>query len=793
MRKLLLFMMMIALGISVSMAQAVRPGPAGSKRMPIHQSLVSKQVKEMKVQKASISSLVMNQEKIISSVSRGDKKFQLVQNANGTFSKRVVLNNKTQKLNRQSTASGSKSAAADTFFESFEDWDGEDPDWTPAGWSRDNKTDFTTWEISAARSFVGITPTDGDYFAYVALGVEIDDDNNLIFADPRDEMLISPEFTPVDGDKLFFDVNYSALFMFLDYYTFEFDFENPVFNIQVLLSTDNGVNWDVIWDEAKNSSYTEDDIWDYIDNQWYSNSVSLASYAGKSIQIAFRYTDRDGGDNIGLDNISVREINPTALYLRPQGYFNAGLAQDWRSLDDLDLMLGHAYDPTVWRNLSTEADAYSWEFENPDGSGTTIIITDENPDVPYPYEWFDIPALTATGGGKSSNYQWGTSSEKYLQAGGNLDLGDGTFLGVGNYDLSYNFVSYYTSSVDDYLFGTTTDNSIDGVANYFEKPIHKYILEGVWAALGEFSYPADTEFTMVIHRVVDGYLIDEIATATCTTADVMALDGYSMPFTSFITIDPETGLEVENDYLEIEDAILIEIKGFNNIPGSKISFCTQEVNADPTGESNAYIFYISGEDRRLTYYVNVSTSLLFNLELTYSFLFADSDEFIVPEAGGEKTFDVISYYSPNDWWLEEALPEWLSGDFTFDDNTWEIQYTLIAEPLPADITYREAVVKIVTYGADMSISVQQGDNTGIRPVKTIIADTKVANKGNHFELTYSPDYSIVSVYSVTGQKIAGYRLPSTGTFAVPNGNYPQGVYLFNFTGAKGASTVKAIK
>ena len=788
MRKLLLILLMTVVGISVSMAQSVRIGAAGSKKAAsakpmMHQSLVTQQAKkEVKTKIAPYVPFAFNRDaKVVSSVSRGDKKIQLVKNANGTFSKKVVQNKPVRKLNRKSTVSSNKSTAGNTLFESFEGWDGETPGWTPDGWSRDNKTELETWYVSEG---LIIYPTDGKYAAWVDWLLPFDDDFNPITVDPRDEMLISTAFTPAAGDYVIFDAFYSTYFMFFDMLTYELDFNNPVFNIQVLASTDDGENWDIIWDASKAENYSEYDEKDLENFQWYAQLVSLSAYIGQSIKIAFRYTDRDGGDNIGLDNIAVRGLNPTALYMRPQGYFKVGMTPEWGYYES-DLMFGHAYEPAVWRNFSIETEANSWSFENPDRSGTMLTSTEKNLNVLYPYWWFEIPTLTATGGEKSSTYQWGIYEDKYLIAGGNTDIsGDGTIVGVGNYDLSYDFWTYPTDL--GYAFGTTSDNSIEGVANYFEKPAHKYILSGVWAAVYPFTCPANTEFTMIIHRMNDaGRPTDTIATSTCIAADVV---DYMMSFTGFMTLDPETGLEIERDYVEIEDAILIEIKGFNNVPGAEIAFKNQEFNMDPTGENNAYFFTPDHE----LYYYRGSTSLIFSLDVTYSWLFADSDTFNAPEGGGEKTFDVTSYYSPEEgWWLEEDLPEWLSDDFNFNDKTWEIQYTLKAKPLPANTSYREAVVKVVTFGADMSILVKQEKTVGV-PVATV-ADTKVVNRNGNFELTYTPGYSAVSVYNVAGQKIADYRLPDTGTFTVPAGNYPKGVYLISFTGAKGASTVKVMK
>jgi len=783
--------------ISASMAQSIRVGAAGKKseatsKQTIHKPVVYKQMQNAKPQVAPFSVNKLSQEKIISSKINGDKKIQLVKNSNGTISKRLVSDKVTQKLNRNAAGSIFKNTTVNTFFESFEGWDGITPEWTPDDWSRDNQTELITWDMSDGKLL--FSPTDGKYMASTDWLFPFDDDFNPIDVDPRDEMLISPAFTPVTGDNLYFDVNFNAFFMFFDLSTDDFDFDDPFFNIQALVSTDNGANWTTLWDAIEDGGYTEDNIWDYSDNEWFTKKISLDSYIGQSIKIAFRYTDRDGGDDIGLDNIAVRNPNPTALYMRPQGFFNVGMLRDWGSYKGgLDLMLGHAYDETIWRNLSIESDTYSWAFDNPDGSNTIVTRTEKNPDVPYPFGyWFDMPILTASGYGKSSTYQWGVSDKRYFQPGGDTYVDETSILGVGNYDLAYDFWIYtYEDPDDGYIFGTNIDNSIEGVANYFEKPVHRYILEGVWAALGVFSgFPAATEFTMVIHRVVDGYVEDVIATSTCTKADVVALAeyAYTMPFSGFITIDPETGLEVENEYLEIEDAILIEIKGFNNIPGSEICFLNQEFDVDPKNENNAYFF---SPDRKLWHY-DGATSLILNLEITYSFLFADSDTFIVPEGGGEKDFDITTYFSPEAWWFENELPNWMGLGLKFDDDTWETILKLTAQPLPTSIDSREATIKIVTFGADMSILVKQDRVTNLKPVIDV-ATSKVVSKNNNFELTYNQGYSAVSIYNIAGQKVASYRLPSSGSFTIPAGNYSKGVYIFGFSGVNGTSAVKTIK
>ena len=794
MRKLLLIMLMGVMGVYVSMAQTARPVPvSGSKTKPIHQSLATQQVKAPKMKVAPVAPLALsNGAKVVSSVSHGDKKIQIVKNSNGAFSKRILRNNAIQKLNRQTMVRRSASATVDTtLFESFEGWDGVNPDWIPDNWTKVSKLGNVyhpedesniTWHTIEGGWFAD--PTDGNYLGWICFPYPFDDEGNDIETPAQDEWLISPSFTPVAGDNLVFDVYYDPPFLFLNWGTFEIDMENPTFTIKALISTDGGANWTTLWDPAKDEGYTEENIWDYYD-LWHTKIIDLKSYVGKSVKIAFQYVGKDG-DNVGLDNIAVRGLNPTALYRRPQGYFYVGLSPDWYSISSANIMLGAAYTPATWLNYSKDANSYSWKLADPDNEEATITSTEVNPTVTYPLYSSNVPVLKASvNTGASSTYFWGTTGGYNLfQAGGSIQTQTRTF-GVGNYDLTHDFY-YYTSKLG-YIFGTTSDNSIESVANYFEKPAHKYILSGVWAPLFVKSCPANTEFTMIIHRIDDyGFLADTIATATCLYAN---LADDMLNFVGFNTIDPETGLEVTNDYVEIEDAILIEIKGFNNVKGVNLAFLNQEFDTDPTGENNAYIFLSDGS---LQYY-NGATSLLISMDVTYSYLIADADVFEAPVGGGSKTFKVDSYFSPDGWWLEKDLPDWLSDNITFDETTWNIQYTLKAAPLPAGVAGREDTVKIVTYGADMSILVQQGDVSGIPAVTNVVTDTKVVNQGGNFELTYTLGYSAVSIYNVAGQKIAGYALPATGTLTVPSGNYSKGVYLFNFTGAKGASTVKVMK
>jgi hypothetical protein len=148
----------------------------------------------------------------------------------------------------------------------------------------------------------------------------------------------------------------------------------------------------------------------------------------------------------------------------------------------------------------------------------------------------------------------------------------------------------------------------------------------------------------------------------------------------------------------------------------------------------------------------------------------------------------------DDVWIESA-PDWVVS-YDYDDSYFAdnnvIALFFKADALPAGVTGRSGNIVISSYGVSASIPVTQGNATGIFSPNPIEL-TKVIHHGDNFVLEYPASTGLVSIYNTAGQKIANYLLPSFGTFSIPDGNYPQGVYLFCFTGAKGAYTVKAIK
>jgi len=141
-----------------------------------------------------------------------------------------------------------------------------------------------------------------------------------------------------------------------------------------------------------------------------------------------------------------------------------------------------------------------------------------------------------------------------------------------------------------------------------------------------------------------------------------------------------------------------------------------------------------------------------------------------------------------DWVTVSSFQDELDADNLFA-NYIDVVFT--ADPLPTGVLGRSADIVVRSHGVSTPIHVTQGDATGIPSIKAEPAT--VSCNGDNFTLKYPASATSVAIYNVTGQRVASYQLPSSGTFSVPAGNYSKGAYLFTFTGANGASTVKVLK
>lgn len=520
------------------------------------------------------------------------------------------------------------------------------------------------------------------------------------------------------------------------------------------------------------------------------------------------------------------ELKP--LFSFPDGYYFVGLTYNNVAFSEyIPYLIAPAYyGGAPWKNLSTGADSYEWAFHNPKyGLGSSNVenediwmsITDENPDIVYPNGDFITPALMAMAGDEAKIYSWGPNMQfagGVMFCGGRAEqpqsMGQLFQYGATNVDHFNKGLAVRKVSPNEYAFGTN-ERDVSSVCELFSKPAHPYVLDNVRIAMSVFTAPAGWEFEIIIHRMKDGVPTDVIARSICTTEEVYS-DPYddrifTMPFNGFI-VKTEGGMELTMSELEIEDEILIELTGYYGNSDIKLAVTDQDYQSED-GKVTAYVYRDIKEggkvvERRLyrsDKYIGIKTSLLFNLDITYSFLVADDSTFEVPEEGGSKSFDVISYYAPTaidddgneyDVLEFENLPDWVTPKVEFDEKEWKMTISFTAEKLPEDKENRSAIVSAFIPGSNLDFTITQAKGNPGSIGSDKVKDINIVNTDNSIKLSYSTGYSSVYIYNMSGQYVGSYILPVDGIFEIPTTKLSKGVYVLKFRGERSKS-VKIVR
>lgn len=341
------------------------------------------------------------------------------------------------------------------------------------------------------------------------------------------------------------------------------------------------------------------------------------------------------------------------------------------------------------------------------------------------------------------------------------------------------------------LYGADAAN-LKSIANYFEQPEHPYFVTTMWVSCDVLAEP-DAEFKLTVHRVVDGSVKDIIAESTCTGADIVkANDGYySIPFT-FTVKDPVTGLESDT-YLDIEDAILVELSGFQSPKVSMFSpFMQSGANDDGTCWSYYFIETTSkGETATSLESTSglrtsegpLNSAFLFNMDATYTWMFTNEEaKFEAPVDGGSKDFVVNSYFYSSAWAVAEeedgTLPEYVKVSMDDNETTGLSTLTVTVDPLGAGETGRGTKFTLYAPGASQEFEIVQGDYNSVSA--TTVNPVKVVATNGDFSVSYPSTVSSVKVYTVSGQLVNEYALPETGSYVISAQGLVKGMYIFKF-------------
>ena len=326
----------------------------------------------------------------------------------------------------------------------------------------------------------------------------------------------------------------------------------------------------------------------------------------------------------------------------------------------------------------------------------------------------------------------------------------------------------YGDNEDGYWFGKnagTGNYRVDGIAQAFEKPTAPYVLNYVALDATDLVVAdgAQVEMTCKIYKLEDGIppysdedeavLPDEpgelIAKGRAiVTSETEATTGGLIFFTLY---GEEDGLEYDITPT-IDCAILVAIDGYNDPEMDDLQSFSAMISSDTQidegfGELAYLKFGLPDEDGNLDHYVWAGLNNFFtsgamktgltiflsteNPYLTFNWN-AEDGEYTFPNEGGEMKQEFgdasIEFWSwepyGNDSWYvscnDEDVPEWL--DIQLEDKmegeefSGVVMCNVTAQPLPAGVKYREAIVRFEFPGAYVDYKFMQGVKDNIPDV-----------------------------------------------------------------------------
>lgn len=211
-----------------------------------------------------------------------------------------------------------------TFYEGFEGGSGLiADDWIPAGWEEINtpgskptaeglshNVNNSWWCSESSDMYQDMTP-DGTKEMYIHFAY--DNDNGWCHDAAQDEWLITPAMQLTRDEQLHFLLQ-ADIFKAFDYgkwdmSTMKFSERVKVHTLKVMVREEGSSDWSELWDwaDAVAADMTDRELWDegYIHLESYT--LDLGDWAGKKVQLAFRYL-RDKGDNVGNSMILDRVL-----------------------------------------------------------------------------------------------------------------------------------------------------------------------------------------------------------------------------------------------------------------------------------------------------------------------------------------------------------------------------------------------------------------------------------------------------------------------------------------------------
>lgn len=579
--------------------------------------------------------------------------------------------------------------------ESFENWDGEDVNWTPSEWTVEMRGEVgreNSWTPEKANSY--IPGTEGSYM----YAITYSDDKN------QDEWLISPYFNIDEAMSLSFKAFFQPPYLFnldnIDWDTFEFIGDKIVAaTLQIWIQTESE-EWAMMHDfvdDYKDMNYMQ--MAQLTPNSLEKHSFPLDNYAGKTARIALRYVGK-GGNTMYVDAIKVGYPELSGInYMEPTSMLYWGFDGN----PDLNGLMGAiaqapVYTPLTWTNLSNHVDAtYEWQYDHPETHErvtsdnqeelTLTFVPDYTDEETMRNNLYEPVSLTATAPHAVPGIK--TSPYIYLQAGGKPErtLNDATEFEADMLPFPQQILGLTMTTIDDAAIGDnalpvfgynvnvdkywlnyslngsepddTNFSHLIGISNILLPSEAPLVVNGV-NVYGFGQIGDDVEFTATIYGMnadMEASLetMEVMATATIKGADVKKLSPTQRGNLAF-EFNFETPAIVKAT--EEHPAYIIMFTGFHNEDVSY--FAPFQSNApEPNGMCFGYIYnHINMESqsgrpeywslKRMVYktddYVDPTGAFAIALKGEYPWLTADSKDITLNDENNEMSITLGSYY-----------------------------------------------------------------------------------------------------------------------------------------------------
>lgn len=225
----------------------------------------------------------------------------------------------------------------ETFYEGFEDYETEyGLNWIPENWTKVNTEANTptpeqishninnSWYVYFSSDMYQDYTTDGEKEAFIHFAY---DGSYGVVNAAQDEWLITPPIQLTSQETLHFILqsDFSEIYNFdyWSYSTYTYSQREIINNMKVMITTDDGENWDCIMDLEADyvKHHTDRELYEQNGVRLREYDVPLDAYDGKEVKIAFRYLREEiwGGNSMIVDGVSIDH---------PQGAGIADIATD---------------------------------------------------------------------------------------------------------------------------------------------------------------------------------------------------------------------------------------------------------------------------------------------------------------------------------------------------------------------------------------------------------------------------------------------------------------------------------